>query len=155
MKLGSKFRPNSKVYGLFMPTCCLSLVRCERLPSPVLTTKKEKEEKEIAAGYFFREILLTGQELEFFHALKLFQMMIMCYKVEMWHFPWLDFEGKFPLGIYNIEDKRTVHFHKGETRGRLRNIGSLKLVTLGEVFGWDLGNSSQVCFPDAAVVPNL
>lgn len=43
----------------------------------VLVTEEEKEEKEIAAGHLFREILLTGQVLEFFHALKLFQMMIM------------------------------------------------------------------------------
>lgn len=89
-------------------------------------------------GHFFREILLTGQELEFFHALKLFQRMVTCQEVGMWHFSSLDFERKFPLGIYNaedeannIEDEKIVHFPKGETRGRLGNFCSLKLVILG------------------------
>lgn len=50
IKLGSKFRLDSKVYGLFMPTCCLPLVRCEWWPSPGLSDRGRKGGKRNSCG---------------------------------------------------------------------------------------------------------
>lgn len=84
--------------------------------------------------------------------------MTMCQKVRMWHLPWLGFERKFPPEVYNTKDKRTVHFPKGETSERLRNICSLKPVIWGEASGWEFitsviprcyssSRSTNPCFP--------
>lgn len=54
MKLGSKFRPNSKVYGLFMPTCCLPLMRCERWPGPGLSNRGREEGKRNSCRIFLQ-----------------------------------------------------------------------------------------------------
>lgn len=85
-------------------------------------TEKEEEETKTATATFFREIFLSGQELEFPPRFKVFTNDD--YMLEGGNTALsltVGFEGKFPLGICNTENERTVHFPEGETRGRLRN----------------------------------
>lgn len=72
------------------------------------------------------KILLTSQELEFFHALKLLQMMIMLEGGSVaLTLTW--FWGDISPGTYNTEDERIVRFPEDENRGDLETFAALGL----------------------------
>lgn len=74
----------------------------------------------------FWEILLTSQELEFFHALKVLQMMIMLEGGSVaLSLTW--FWGDISPGTYNIKDERIVCFPEDGTRGDLETFAALGL----------------------------
>lgn len=123
MKQGSKLRCKLMACCLFRPTYCLPLVRCQRRLSPGLNDKGKG--KRNSCRKFLQRKAFGGSETR---AISKDDYVLEGGNVAL---SLSRFWEEISPGVYNIEEKRPVHFPEGENRGRQRNICSLKLVILG------------------------
>lgn len=129
MKQGSKLRRKLKACCLFRPTYCLPLVRCQRWLSPGLNDRGKG--KRNSCGKFLQRKAFGGSETRVFLCFKAISKDDYVLEGGNVALSLSRFWEEISPGVYNIEDKRPVHFPEGENRGRQRNICSLKLVILG------------------------
>lgn len=151
MKQGSKLRRKLKACCLFRPTYCLPLVRCQRWLSPGLNDRGKG--KRNSCGKFLQRKAFGGSETRVFLCFKAISKDDYVLEGGNVALSLSRFWEEISPGVITLRIKDLFISQKVKIGGGKGTFAALSLWYW--VVSGQRGNSSQVCFPDTVLVPNL